>query len=112
MDKFIINLLGFCCVLMLIVCTLKYYIITLNSKKEKNKVHFYVARDKCGSLYLYLGKPERRSTCFISLCGTCCCALMIGDRHLRKDFGLNPDYFKDLKWEDEPVEVFLNMEKL
>lgn len=79
------------------------------SVKPKNNVHFYVARDKCGSLYLYLGKPERRSTCFISLCGTCCCALMIGDRHLRKDFGINPDDFKDLKWEDEPVEVFLNL---
>ena len=29
-----------------------------------------------------------------------------------KMFGLNQDDFKDLKWEDEPVEVFLNMEKL
>ena len=27
-----------------------------------------------------------------------------------KSFGLNPDDFKDLKWEDEPVEVFVNME--
>ena len=25
-------------------------------------------------------------------------------------FGLNENDYKDLKWEDEPVEVFLNME--
>ena len=80
------------------------------SKNEsKNKVHFYVARDKRGSLYLYLGKPERGSSCFVSSCGTCCCSFMIGYHHF-KDFGLNPDDFKNLKWEDEPVEVFLNLE--
>ena len=26
------------------------------------------------------------------------------------DLGLNLDDFKNLKWEDEPVEVFLNLE--
>ena len=31
--------------------------------------------------------------------------------HDLKNFGLNPDDFKDLKWEDEPVEVFVNMEE-
>ena len=25
-------------------------------------------------------------------------------------YGLNPDDFKNLKWEDEPIEVFLNLE--
>ena len=25
------------------------------------------------------------------------------------EYGLNPNDFKDLKWEDEPVEVFVNM---
>lgn len=25
-------------------------------------------------------------------------------------YGLNPDDFKDLDWDDEPVEVFINME--
>lgn len=109
MDKFIINLLGFCCVLMLIVCTLKYYIIILNSKKEKNKVHFYVARDKCGTLYLYLGKPERHSFSFLNSYGSV--GDFIANEHHFKDFSLNPDDFKDLKWEDEPVEVFLNMKK-
>lgn len=78
-------------------------------KRQRNKVHFYVARDKSDSLYLYLGKPERLSSCFVSSCGTCCGPLMIGDLHF-KDFGINLDDFKDLKWEDEPIEVFLNLE--
>ena len=77
-------------------------------KKPRNKVHFYVARDECGSIYLYLGKPERRSSCFFGFCGTC--ATLMVNEHYFKDFGLNPDDFKDLKWEDEPVEVFLNLD--
>ena len=77
-------------------------------KKPRNKVHFYVARDECGSIFLYLGKPERRSSCFFGFCGTC--ATLMVNEHYFKDFGLNPDDFKDLKWEDEPVEVFLNLD--
>ena len=38
-----------------------------NTKKKKleNNVHFYVARDKYGDLYLYLNKPVRSGSCFI-----------------------------------------------
>lgn len=76
--------------------------------KKRNRVHFYVARDKNGLLYLYVGNPERAYSCFLPHCGSCVC-------HLEKEydfkkFGLNTDDFKDLKWEDEPVEVFINME--
>ena len=108
MDKFIINLLGFCCVLMLLVCTLKYYIITLNSKKEMNKVHFYVARDKNGELFLYMGKPFRGIERFHECQNGC----IITSNDDLSNFGLNKDDYANLKWEDEPVEVFLNMEKL
>ena len=107
MDKFIINLLGFCCVLMLLVCTLKYYIITLNSKKEMNKVHFYVARDKNGELFLYMGKPFRGIERFHEYQNGC---IITGDNNFY-NFDLNKNDFDNLKWEDEPVEVFLNMEK-
>ena len=70
----------------------------------QNKVHFYVARDKNGRLFLYLSKPFRRGDEFFSN--------ERGNIMLRdlKCFGLNPDDFKDLKWEDEPVEVFLNLD--
>ena len=71
--------------------------------KPKNNVHFYVARDKNGRLFLYLSKPFRRGDEFFSNeHGN----IMLHDL---KNFGLNPDEFKDLKWEDEPVEVFINM---
>lgn len=72
--------------------------------KPKNNVHFYVARDKNGRLFLYLSKPFRRGDEFFSN--------ERGNIMLRdlKCFGLNPDDFKYLKWEDEPVEVFLNLD--
>ncbi len=76
--------------------------------KPKNKVHFYVARDKNGALWLYIGKPIREGVIFIS-------CLEIGGRTIGHDvvfklYGLNKNDYKDLKWEDEPVEVFVNME--
>lgn len=79
------------------------------SSQKINRVHFYVARDKNGLLYLYVGNPERAYSCFLPHCGARVC-------HLEKEydfkkFGLNTDDFKDLKWEDEPLEVFLNMEE-
>ena len=76
-------------------------------KERVNKIHFYVARDKDGTLYLYIGKPFRGYGVFYSSV----------DERFRtlthtnfKKFGLNPDDFKDLKWEDDPVEVFITME--
>lgn len=107
MDKFIISLLVVYGVIMLLMCILQYYIIILNNKKPINKVRFYVARDKNGSIYLYLGKPRRCSYNFVNLYG----ALgTIANEYHFKDFGLNTEDFKGLKWEDEPVEVFLTME--
>lgn len=74
--------------------------------QPKNKVHFYVARDKDKTLWLFLGKPIRDYNCYITkICGS-----IISNSYNFKDFGLNPDDYKDLKWEDEPVEVFLNLE--
>lgn len=78
------------------------------SSKKRNKVHFYVARDKSGLLNLYIGKPERAYSCFLAHGGDCVCPLE--NEYYFKKFGLKSDDFKDLKWEDEPVEVFLNLE--
>ena len=75
-------------------------------QEPKNKVHFYVARDKSGCLYLYLGKPKRADFSFIPCKDVYC---FVDILNFRK-YGLNPYDFKDLKWEDEPVEVFINME--
>lgn len=77
------------------------------STKSKNKVHFYVARDKNGKLSLYLGKPVRKYTEFIG-------DLTRGSIYLTNynfnKFGLNKDDYDRLRWEDGPVEIFLNME--
>ena len=76
-------------------------------EKKSNNVHFYVARDKNGSLWLYLGKPVRGNNEFYGVYNRG--SSNIGC-HNFKNFGLNKDDFVNLKWEDEPVEVFLNME--
>ena len=75
--------------------------------KKINRVHFYVARDTDGLLWLYIGKPYRGRTKFFydvkkGSCAICC--------HDFEIFGINENDYKDLKWEDEPVEVFVNME--
>lgn len=74
-------------------------------RKPQNKVRFYVARDKNTILYLYLGKPERTYYAFRPCENGYC---FVNAQVFRK-FGLNLDDFKDLKWEDGPVEVFLNL---
>ena len=72
----------------------------------KNRVHFYVASDKGGTLYLYLGKPIRVKCVFFPCCHG---AVLISSEYF-SEYGLNERDYNNLKWEDEPVEVFLNME--
>ena len=75
-------------------------------QEPMNKVHFYVARDKNGELWLYIGKPYRSDTTFRGDLNKG----VIGFTHLNfRCFGLNKDDYTHLKWEDEPVEVFINM---
>lgn len=83
-----------------------YYKRKIRITKQRNKVRFYVARDKDGSLFLYLGKPVRLQQWFVSSRY----GKVINSREYLSRYGLNPYYFKLLKWEDEPVEVFIKME--
>lgn len=98
-----------------VVCAVTLAFIVLDFVEDKarskfskkiNRVHFYVARDKNGELWLYLGKPIRGVDVFESSLKYCIC--LAGTYFYR--FGLNKNDYKDLKWEDGPVEVFLNME--
>ena len=80
------------------------------AKQEEpaNRAHFYVARDEDGKLYLYMGKPIRGDSFFAS-------RLEKGGKYIGcgrdlKMYGLYENDYKDLKWEDEPLEVFINME--
>ena len=84
----------------------EYKIRQIRRTEPKNKVHFYVARDMDSCIYLYLGKPKRRNFQFSSA-EKCTC---IASEEDFENFNLDIKDFKDLKWEDEPVEVFLNME--
>ena len=77
------------------------------SSKKINRVHFYVAKDMDGNLWLYMGKPNRGVNEFEPASNEYC--VILTDNNF-KSFGLKQDDFKDLKWEDEPVEVFVNME--
>lgn len=95
--------------ILILLSLIIFFIVLLNPskiEKKKNKVHFYVARDKNSILYLYLGKPKRADFSFTPCKNGYC---FVDVRKFRK-YGLNPYDFKDLKWEDEPVEVFLNLE--
>ncbi len=84
-----------------------YYEYKIRRTKPRNKVHFYVARDEYNNtLYLYLSKPYRSIDRFIS--SPKGHIIEIEDFFYKK--GLNLADFSDLKWEDEPVEVFLNLE--
>ena len=76
------------------------------SAKPINKVHFYVARDKGGEFYLYMDKPVRASNEFLASHHG---RLIRAEKDFSK-FGLNVHDFDNLTWEDEPIEVFLNME--
>lgn len=74
-------------------------------KEPRNKVRFFVARDKNGSLCVYLNKPIRRGNTF-----DCDTSKGLSTLESLEKSGLNPIDFNNLKWEDEPVEVFLNLE--
>ena len=82
-------------------------IVAISKDKEpRNNVHFYVARDKNEELLLYMGKPFRGINTFHPYQNGC---IITSDDDL-SNFGLNKDDYANLKWEDEPVEVFLNLE--
>ena len=75
------------------------------SAKSKNNVHFYIARDKDEKLWLYIGKPIRIDTVFASEVNI----NLTGRNFYSLD--LNKNDYDNLKWEDEPIEVFLNIKE-
>lgn len=88
-----------------VIGTLVGFLIGM-SGKPKNKVHFYVARDRDTSLWLYLGKPVRSEHKFMP---TSCGRIIRYEKYF-SNYGLDVNDYANLKWEDEPVEVFLNLE--
>ena len=91
------------------ICAGMYGAKQLNKKTptiRTSRAHFYVARDKYNKvLYLYLGKPIKGIDRFHACHNGC---IVARADHL-SDFGLDPKDFENLKFEDEPVEVFLDL---
>lgn len=96
---------GFILAFIVVLC----YEYTIKNLYEtlKNDVHFYMARDKDGELYLYLGKPLRDYGEFIG--DLTKGSIVLTGYHFNK-FGLNKNDYAKLKWEDGPIEVFVNLE--
>ena len=82
-------------------------VMPLKEKKPKNNIHFYVARDKNDELFLYIGKPFRGINKFHE----CQTGYLITSDSDFPHFGLNKDDYSNLKWEDKPIEVFVNTEE-
>lgn len=86
-----------------------YISISASLKENKtNKVHFYIARDKDGDLTIWMRKP-RRVLWDGRWYGNNEIAYITSNEGISL-YNLNPKDFDNLKWEDEPVEVFLNSE--
>ena len=75
-------------------------------REPLNKVHFYVTRDINKEFTLWLGKPHLIEGFWFPTEK----AYMIITSNNMTAFGLNMDDFENLKWNDKPVEVFLNLE--
>ena len=82
-------------------------LVITKEKKPKNNVHFYIARNKNGTLWLFIGKPFRYEDNFI---GNSDKLVFILTYRNFNYLGLNENDYANLKWEDEPVEVYLNLE--
>ena len=80
--------------------------VRIKFSKKRNRVHFYVVRDDSGRLWLYISKPIRAALGFIPNINGRLLAL---EGEFSK-YGLDTNDYDNLKWEDEPVEVFVNME--
>ena len=84
-----------------------YYERKIRRTEPRNKVHFYVTREKNGTLWLYMGKPIKKEHFYV----ICNYGIIIASVDRFSGYGLDKNDYANLKWEDEPVEVFLNMEK-
>lgn len=75
-------------------------------KRKMNNVHFYVARDSDDKLHLWLGKPIRLNSLWSGFC-----SWRIDGRFTEfRILGVYQELFRNLEWDDEPVEVYLNLD--
>ena len=80
-----------------------FYDLGLNAKDSAPKIKGWVARDKDGELSFFSEHPIRFEDCGTKWCVPGACIVC----HL----GFN-ESFSDLKWEDEPIEVELTINRV
>lgn len=92
-------------VLYAVVCFMMCYFmmcyLVIASNNPKNYAHCYVERYADGSLWLYVDKAFRKRDRFILNS-----RIRLSHQGVFEYFGLNEKDFNNLKWGDEPVEVF------
>ena len=104
--KLLLICLVFFILLFIILFIIQSIKIRKLSENPKNNVHFYVVRDANGLLCLYSGKPKRSiQVFFVGSWGE-----IITSGNGFSNYGLDVNDYANLKFEDEPVEVFLNLE--
>lgn len=104
--KLLLMCFGFFILLFIILFIIQSIKIRKLSANAKNNVHFYIARDEDNLLWLYLGKPIRSEQVFTDPSP---CRIIRSEKYFSK-YGLDVNDYVNLKFEDEPVEVFLNLE--
>lgn len=84
-------------------------IYEIKLRKPKNNVHFYIVKDKNEDLTLWIGKPKRNlvSEEWYGYNPITC---ITTNKNITL-YNLNQEDYANLKWEDEPIEVFLNLKK-
>ena len=75
-----------------------------NAPEQTSGVRFYVAMDDDGPIYLYMGKPIKKSDEFRPCCG----GKVIAGLSDFSDYGLNPEDFNNMQ-EGEIREVFITL---
>ena len=82
-----------------------YYELKIRRTESMNKVHFYVARDKDGTLNLWFNKPKRAVNFWYGQQkqdGWKAIEEFIQNKH-----EIDGKQFPKLTWDDEPIEVMV-----
>ena len=95
----------------LVVLLYECEIIAKMRKEPRNKVRFFVTKDSDyyyrSRPILWIGLPRRGKQAW---CQDKMSQPIAINEESFKNFGINIDDYKNLRWEDEPVEVFINLE--
>lgn len=104
--KTLLIFLGYISVIIAIV------IDEIKPRKPRNKIHFYIQRDGYGIFHLSIGRLTRESKLglWMPIRGKSC-RIASSNTYIPyfKELNLSFPEHKNLKWEDEPVEIYLNL---